>query len=41
MGIAVSITDIADSFCWGLSSSGYFTTKSATWLAHGNKVLEQ
>jgi len=41
IGIALLIMDTADSFCWGLSSSGYFTTKSATWLAHGNRISEQ
>ena len=35
LGILVPLTDINDSFCWGLSSSGSFTTKSATWLAQG------
>ena len=35
LGIPVPLTDINDSFCWGLSSSGSFTTKSATWLAQG------
>jgi len=34
-GIPIPISDIKDSFCWGLSSSGAFTTNSATWLAHG------
>ena len=35
LGIPIPLTDINDSFCWGLSSSGSFTTKSATWLAQG------
>ena len=26
---------IPDSICWGLSRSGDFSTKSATWVAHG------
>jgi len=30
-----------DSFCWGLNGSGEFTTKSATWLAHGSDVSQQ
>jgi len=34
LGIPIPIVDITDSFCWGLSSMGEFTTKSATWLAH-------
>jgi len=36
IGIPIPISDIKDSFCWGFSSSGSFTTKSATWLAQGN-----
>ena len=35
LGIPIPLSDIHDSICWGLSSSGAFTTKSATWLAHG------
>ena len=34
LGIPISLVDIKDSFCWGLSSTGEFTTRSATWLAH-------
>ena len=34
--IPIPITDVADSFCWGYSGSGGFTTKSATWKAHDN-----
>ena len=34
LGVPLRLTDINDSFCWGLSSSGSFTTKSA-WLAQG------
>ena len=33
-GIAIPINSIEDSFCWGLNSSGNFSTKSATWIAH-------
>jgi len=33
-GIDIPFNDIDDSFCWGLSSLGEFTTKSATWLAY-------
>jgi len=33
IGIPIPLTTIKDSFCWGLSSTGRFTTKSATWLA--------
>jgi len=35
-GIPLPTTNVADSFCWGYSSSGNFTTKSATWIAHDN-----
>ena len=41
IGVGLPIIDTDDSFCWGLNSSGYFTTKSATWLAPGNRVSEQ
>jgi len=33
--IPIPLTDVPDSFCWGYSGSGDFTTKSATWQAHG------
>ena len=33
-GIPIPITDVPDSFCWGLTGNGSFTTKSATWKAH-------
>jgi len=39
--IPLPITDVADSFCWGYSGSGDFTTKSATWQAHDNISREQ
>jgi len=32
-------SNIEDSVCWGLNSLGEFSTKSATWLAHGTKPL--
>jgi len=41
IGIPLSITAINDSYCWGLSSSGNFTTKTATWLAHDHPVIEE
>jgi len=31
---------ILDSICWGLSGSGQFTTKSATWAAHGLELRQ-
>ena len=34
-GIPVPYTDVDDSFCWGCTGSGDFSTKSATWRAHG------
>ena len=36
LGLPIPLTDIKDSFCWGLSTSGAFTTKTASWLAHGH-----
>ena len=39
--IPLPITDVADSFCWGYSGSGDFSTKSATWKAHDNISREQ
>ena len=40
IGIPIRITKIKDCYCWGLSSTGMFTTKSATWLAHDQKSFE-
>ena len=34
--IPLPITTVADSFCWGYSGSGEFSTKTATWRAHDN-----
>ena len=34
LGIHIPTSGIKDTFCWGLSSSGEFTMKSATWLAN-------
>ena len=39
LGIALPIIETDDSLCWGLNGSGEFTTKSATWLAHGNEIV--
>ena len=33
IGIPIPISDTKDFFCWGLSSTGGFMTKLATWLA--------
>jgi len=33
--------EIIDSFCWGLNSSGSFSTKSATWLPHDSCPYER
>jgi len=41
LGIALPIIDTRDSFCWGHSGSGEFSTKVATWLAHGHQVHYQ
>jgi len=38
LGIALPIIETDDSFCWGPNGSGEFTTKSATWLAHGSEI---
>jgi len=35
LGIPIPLVDTRDSYCWGLSSTGEFTTRSAIWLAHG------
>jgi len=35
IGIALLVADTHNSFCWALKSSGFFTTKSAAWLAQG------
>jgi len=32
--IPLPYTDVSDSFCWGYTGSGDFSTKSATWRAH-------
>jgi len=36
LSIPVPYTAVSDSFCWGFTGSGDFTTKSATWKAHDN-----
>ena len=35
LAMSIPYKDIPDSICWGLSDNGNFSTKSATWLAHG------
>ena len=40
-GLDIPQFDIKDSICWALHSSGEFLTKSATWLAHGTKSLNE
>ena len=35
LGTTLSVFPRDDSFCWGINSSGKFSTKSATWMAHG------
>ena len=36
----IPITEVPDSFCWGLTDSGEFSTKSATWKAHDNLLYD-
>jgi len=36
IGIPLPQTEAEDSFCWGLTGSGQFTMKSATWATHKN-----
>jgi len=40
IGIPIPFNEVQDSFCWGLSTSGAFSTKSATWLTQGSYSLE-
>ena len=35
-GIPIPSTEVPDSFCWGLTGNGEFSTKSATWKAHAH-----
>ena len=37
-GILIPYTNVEDSFCWGFTGSGDFSTKSATWRAHEASV---
>jgi len=39
--IPIPITEIKDSYCWGLNSTGTFTTRSATWLAHDQQFFQK
>ena len=41
IGIPIPFNEVQDSFCWGLSTSGAFSTKSATWLTQGSHSLEE
>ena len=34
--ILIPIFETKDTFCWGLTGSGSFTTRSATWAAHNS-----
>ena len=38
-GIPIPSADVPDSFCWGLTGNGTFSTKSATWKAHEHLSL--
>ena len=41
IGIPIPITKISDSYYWGLTSSGLFTTKSTTWHVQGCHTPER
>ena len=34
LAVPIPFTDIPDKFCWGMTGSGDFSVKSATWKAH-------
>ena len=36
LGIPIRIFEKQDTFCWGLTGSGSFNTRSATWTAHNS-----
>jgi len=40
IGNPIPYTETAKSYYWGITSSGLFTTKSATWLIQGNHSPE-
>lgn len=40
-GLPIPFTDLDDTPIWGATTSGEFSTKSATWLAHGSNKLPQ
>ena len=40
-GIDIAFFNMEDSVCWGLHSSGEFTTKYATWLAYKTYPLSE
>jgi len=35
VGIPLSLSEVTDSVCWGITILGVFSMKSVTWLAHG------
>jgi len=35
LAIPIPLADVEDIFCWGLTGSGDFLVKSATWKAQG------
>ena len=41
LSIPLPYTEVVDSFCWGYTGSGDFSTKSATWKAHDNIAKDQ
>ena len=36
LAIPIPLADVEDTFCWGLTVSGEFSVKSATWKAQGS-----
>jgi len=41
LAVPIPLTNMEDSFCWGFTGSGDFTTKFATWRAHDNITHDQ
>ena len=39
-GIIIPAHTKPDTFCWGLNTSGNFSTKSAMWIAHDQSIHE-
>jgi len=41
LAVPIPLTNMEDTFCWGFTGSGDFTTKSATCRAHDNIKHDQ